>query len=394
MKVVLLKLMVKVYANLFRKKKLNNVLNAQSQKKVLLSYIQQPFIMRKYGLVSFKHTNFDEALAIADIFDSLGYRVDVIDYNCESKIDYSQYDIIFGFGEPFQRSFSSSKKLIRIFYGTGMNVNVQNANAMLRLYDFYSKHSIWLPSSVRYVSKQWALQYSFSDTILALGNQYCADSYRKFTLKSEVYQIPSFYYQRHDAAFMIEERRKNNSKDYLWFGTSGAIHKGLDLILNYFIENDTEQTLHVCGLVEQEHDFFQLYKDKIETNKNIQYHGFIDIDSREFLEILLKCAFIIYPSCSEGGSPSVLNCVGNGGLLPIITRETTIDVDGSIIIDSFSEDAIIRAISYANSLTQEELTEKQTLALESVQRGYTFEHYKRAMKEAISTTLINTHRGC
>ncbi|WP_233358472.1 type 1 glutamine amidotransferase family protein, partial [Vibrio cholerae] len=150
-------------------------------------------------LVSFKHTNFDEALAIADIFDSLGYQVDVIDYNCESKIDYSQYDIIFGFGEPFQRSFSSSKKLIRIFYGTGMNVNVQNANAMLRLNDFYSKHSIWLPSSVRYVSKQWALQYSFSNTILALGNQYCADSYRKFTLKSEVYQIPSFYYQRHDA---------------------------------------------------------------------------------------------------------------------------------------------------------------------------------------------------
>lgn len=386
--------MVKVYAFFLRKRRLNNVLNSQSSKKVLLSYIQQPFIMRQFGLVSFKHTNFNEAVVIAEIFEALNYQVDVVDYNFYGKIDYSQYDVIFGFGESFQESFSASNQPIRIFYGTGMNVNVQNANAMLRLYDFYKRHAIWLPSSVRYIPKQWALQYSFSDSILALGNQDCVDSYERYSLKSKVYQIPSFYYQKHDAAFIIEERSKNNFRDYLWFGSSGAIHKGLDLVLDYFINNDTEQTLHVCGLIEQEHDFWKTYKDLILSRSNIQYHGFIDIESDSFYEILLKCAFVIYPSCSEGGSPSVLNCVGNGGLLPIITRETTIDVDESIIIDSFSESSVIRAISKANCLTQEELMEKQILALESVQSVYTFENYKRAMKKAINETLIKTHRIC
>lgn len=83
---VFLKLMVKVYAFFLRKRRLNNVLNSQSSKKVLLSYIQQPFIMRQFGLVSFKHTNFNEAVAIAEIFEALNYQVDVVDYNFYGKL--------------------------------------------------------------------------------------------------------------------------------------------------------------------------------------------------------------------------------------------------------------------------------------------------------------------
>ena len=45
----------------------------------------------------------------------------------------------------------------------------------------------------------------------------------------------------------------------------------------------------------------------------------------KFEEILLSCSFAIFPSCSEGGCPSTLTVIGNGGLIPIITKETTIE---------------------------------------------------------------------
>lgn len=379
--------MVKAYLLSLNKRKLKNVFSSKHKKRVLLSYIQRPFVMKKFGLVSFKHTNFNEALAIADIFHSLGYRVDVVEYDSEIEIDYTQYDVIFGFGDPFQSSFSASNKLIRIFYGTGMNVNTQNENTLQRMYSFYTKHSVWLPESIRYVSKQWAFQYSFSDAILALGNKTCSLSYEKHSLRSVVYEIPSFYYKKHDAFAIVDERFSTKKRDYLWFGSSGAIHKGLDLVLDYFIDNDTDEVLHICGLIESENKFWGYYEDFIESRSNIQYHGFVDIESLCFETILRNCAFVIYPSCSEGGAPSVLNCVGNGGLLPIITLETTIDIDEAIVIENYDYSSISKAISKANSLTSDELKEKQILSLQSVKKTYTFEKYRKAMKTSISETL-------
>ena len=54
-----------------------------------------------------------------------------------------------------------------------------------------------------------------------------------------------------------------------------------------------------------------------------------------------ECAFVVHPSISEGGSPSVLNVVANGGLIPVCSKACGVDLpeDGSVVIDEVTYDA-------------------------------------------------------
>ena len=70
---------------------LENVYNRKSDKRVLISYIQRPF------LVPFdnSHTNWLECKIAADIFDELGFIVDVVNFRTTGRaINYEKYKII------------------------------------------------------------------------------------------------------------------------------------------------------------------------------------------------------------------------------------------------------------------------------------------------------------
>jgi len=91
-----------------------------SKKRVLICYIISPFYLKKRPI---KHANVIESRTIAKEFYNLGYSVDVVDYRCTRKINYSKYDVIFGFGVPFSNSFAFDLKLKRICYITGSSPN-------------------------------------------------------------------------------------------------------------------------------------------------------------------------------------------------------------------------------------------------------------------------------
>ena len=73
-----------------------------SKKRVLICFIIAPFYLKKRSI---KHVNVIESRIIAREFYKLGFSVDVVDYRCTRKINYSKYDVIFGFGVPFSNSF-------------------------------------------------------------------------------------------------------------------------------------------------------------------------------------------------------------------------------------------------------------------------------------------------
>lgn len=282
-----------------------NLYGTNHNKTALLSYIVHPF--RKD---SFQHTNYFEAQSWAKVLSELGYNIDVLNFDSAKQIEFSKYDLICGFGDVFQRYFEAgiAKKLQTIYYGTGMHVCYQNHASLYRIRDVYNKKGIWLGKSARFVEKTWTHQTTLVDGIIALGNSVCAESYRKY-FDGHVFSVPAPFYATKDANEIIKQRKQTADKHFLWFGSSGLIHKGLDLLLDFFASRP-ELTLHVCGSVENEPDFVSTYNEELFNTTNIKAHGFVDINSEGFSEILKSCDFVIFPSCSEGGAPSVLTVIG------------------------------------------------------------------------------------
>lgn len=372
----------KIFAFFFRvisnNRILSNVTNQSKDKsKVLVSYTTLPFYMRTN-----RHTNNQEIRAIAEIFHELGYRVDVVNYACEKRINYSDYKIIFGFGQPFEKSFrTSNSRLIRIYYATGAHVFHQNAAEAQRVAEVNARHnSNLLPK--RLVSWCWTLSTNFCDHLIILGNSWTESTYREYT-KSKISMMNATALLNN----LSNSKNRNISKNrmsFLWFGSSGLIHKGLDLCLIFFSEHP-ELTLHICG--PKEDDFFRVFEDYFRL-PNIIFHGFVSVNSSLFLDISEKCVFAILPSCSEGQATALLTAMGTG-LIPVATRFTGIDVPKyGYIIEALTVEAIAATVSVIDGESDEVLTVKSEKSTRYVNRNHTLGKFKKDMRK-ILTDITN-----
>jgi len=359
---------------------ISNVFKREHDKSVLISYITAPFTAK-----SFFHTNYYEATSAAKIFDELCYTVDVINYN-EKIPPLDKYDVIYGFGDVFQEYFDSGftqKKTI--YYGTGMHVCHQNTATLKRVKDVFKKKGVWLTKSSRFVKNSWTHQTSLVDAIIALGNDACAKTYRQH-YDGEIFSLPAPFYKTMDAHNILLNRHHGADKSYLWFGSSGLVHKGLDLCLEYF-KTRADLNLHICGIDMSEVDFINTYRIELYELPNIHVHGFVNIESESFKQILLSCSFAILPSCSEGGGASVLTAIGNGALVPIITRETSISTGNEIQIHELTVTGIANAIALSEELDPVSILNLQKANLEYVLLEHNQQVYYENLKKHIMKIL-------
>lgn len=342
----------KIFTNIFLKQIIKNFFKTKYKKKVLISYITSPF---KKGF-NLSHTSYIESLKIAEVFNKLGYIVDIVDYDYEFEIDFSKYDIVFGFGNPFcKRFFFNKKNIITIHYATGMHIFWQNYITLKRIKDVYDKTKIWFLNSARIVEFTWSPMTILPDSIISLGNSASVETHSKY-YNGNIYCLSVPFYKTVNFIDVINNKNFNDAKkNFLWFGAAGAIHKGLDLLLDYFSEK-TEFNLHICGPINLDYEFERYYYNKLYRTPNIKTYGFVSLDSNLFYNLLVKCAFAIFPTCSEGGAASIINIMGNGGLIPLVTKYATIDVpDENLIISDFSIESIEKSINYALTLNEDVL---------------------------------------
>lgn len=363
---------------------LNNVFGTDYTKKILISYLTTPFT----SAITLSHTNLTECYTAAEIFRDLGYNVDVVDLNASIHLEYSQYDVIYGQGKMFEKAFESSdaEKSKKIFYGTGNNPLFYYLQAGKKLHNFYKDKKKFLPESCRLIGDHSSLATTNSDAIICLGNDFCKNTYTKFTPYLPVFNLDAFYF---DTVKMgtIARNITSSRKNFLWFGSGGLITKGLADCIDFFTENN-EYNLHICGATLAEKRFWEIYNPILEAHSNIINHGFVNLKSEKFLEIINQCSFVIFPSISEGGSPSLLNLMANGGLIPIATEACSVDIDqfGFILEDS-SVASIEKIIKKLNILSDEELEKKSQVVQENTRENYTFDKYRKKLKSHIESCL-------
>lgn len=184
-------------------------------------------------------------------------------------------------------------------------------------------------------------------------------------------------------------------KCFLWLGSGGLVHKGLDLLLDVFAEMPDYQ-LTICGPISREKDFEKTYYRELYQTSNIHTVGWIDISSQEFIRITNSCIGFINPSCSEGQSASVVTCL-HAGLIGIVTYESGVDIgdDFGIVLKECSIEEIKDSIRRISGLPDLELKRMSRKAWKFARTNHTrekfAEEYRKVILEIIAETQTRTN---
>lgn len=372
--------LVKWVQRLFSSEKLvKNVFKASHGKRVLMCHLPEAFSGK--DLPKF-HSNLTECMVVARCFNRLGYTVDCTS-RAKTGIDYSPYDVVFGInGNAFMGSFGSDAGIrpLRIFYSVGAETCFNYRGTALRNADFNSRHGLWLLGSNRYMPGDPRNYYEahFSDAVICLGNEYVHECFlNEDEARSRYSWLPAFYFKVAEPAAEKDFARCRRS--ILWFGSSGLLHKGLDIAIDFAVAHP-EFTLHICGGSRQESAFWKCYLPVIKANRNIVMHGFVNIESQEFADILSQCGVLLNPSVSEGGAVAVLNVLGNGALLPVCSRATGVDLEGcGVTVENVTYRAFEEALLSVDTLPLDEFKSMAWGAYRLISKNHTIEKYEANM---------------
>jgi len=328
----------------FRSRPIINVNKKKSGKRALLSYSTALIKSLKKEI----HPNHIEIALINKILDQMGYMVDVYNNTDGRRIDYSNYDLIIGEGLPISNYFIGRQfercQVKTIYYATGSYPLFQNTATYRRIFDFYHRRGKYLPESGRAIDERWAVGASLSDYVILIGNETTKRTFEEyrpseniFTLNPPVYEIPT-----------IQTDCLKKPNKFLWFGSYGLLHKGLDIVLETFLARPDVE-LEVCGFLENESNLLDIYHEDLEKASNIHFHGFISIYSEEFNKLVSECSYVILLSGSEGVATGVASCMAAGGLIPVVNKNCGIDTALGIEIEGFSISDVDAAVNKAVS---------------------------------------------
>lgn len=294
---------------------------------VLLSFTTLPFTLLDRKMLA-THSNYWNARDIADTFLERGYSVDVIDFDDRAFIPKKTYSYFIDIGANIGRLAPLlPKDCVKIYYATGAYWEFQNTAEQARIEALRKRRGVRvLPR------RQLDIPHEVerADIISGVCGSFPASTYERF--KKPIHMVPVI--STDEYAFDENKAYEKARDHFVWFGGVGAVHKGLDLVLEAFATMP-EYTLTVCGKFEGEEDFVRIYKKELYETSHIHAVGFVSLDSPEFLRIMNNSIAVVSVSCSEGGGGSIITCM-HAGLVPIVNKETGVTVEdfGIMLPDS------------------------------------------------------------
>lgn len=353
---------------------------------VFLSYIREPFDPNWSVEKARGHTNAYEVVAMAQSWLDAGFRVEVSGYqdrrhalpaDCAVAIDIH--------GNLERWAASSNFHFVKVLHATGCYWKFQNQAENERLARLKERRGVQLIARRQVPPSEAA---TLADHITLTGNKFTSDTFSN--AGKPIVRIPL------SSAYEFDwpgQRDFNSAKRrFLWMGSYGMVHKGLDLVLEAFA-GMTDLELTVCGRPEKEPDFYQAYKQELTRTPNIRCRGWIDPSSAEFSQIAATHATIIYPSCSEGGGGSVIHAM-HAGMLPACTKASSVDLEdfGFEIAEASVHE--VRRVAYTiSSSIASEVEARAHAAWEYVRLHHTRETFHRAYKQYVDSTVARLHVG-
>ncbi|VAW83829.1 Glycosyl transferase, group 1 [hydrothermal vent metagenome] len=352
-----------------------------SKGRVLLSYVIDPFLCKAGEAISHDHTHHWESYQIAETFLSLGYDVDVISYLNNCFRPSCRYDYFVAARTNFQRiSQLLNPDCIKVAHLDTAHWIVNNAAAYQRMLDVKNRKGVSV-SSAKLVEKNQAIEYADLATIL--GNQFTIDSYKYASVP--IYRIPISVPQTYP---WVESKNFDACRNnYMWFGSSGLVHKGLDLVLEAFAEMP-EYNLTVCGPIEKDKEFSAAYHKELYETSNITTADWIDIKGKAFRDLAENTLGLVYPTCAEGGGGSVISCM-HAGIVPVLSVEASVDIkDFGTLLSENSIEQIKCAIRELSSQREEFLRDSARKAWEYAREHHTQTRFTEEYAAFVKNILL------
>lgn len=356
-----------------------NVYHTNYKKRAIICYMIRPFLLKGANESA---PNIEWSRIIAKQISELGYNVDIVEWNTNKKIKLTQYELAFGFGKQFDRCLRSELIKYKFPFLTGASPYYSNVAEQKRNVEFTRRNNEAMPFILR---RQVPINGGLMDlaalrnatAAFYLGNDWVKNTY-EFMVENLI-ELPNVGCG--NVSFKAIHRNVEEAKyNFLWFGGIGMMHKGLDLCIEAFRQFQN-CTLFVAG--SKDDDVFDYYRGDFE-NGNVQYLGFIDVNSDEYKSICEKCLFSILPSCSEAGCSSVLTTM-KSGMIPIISKECGIDVfDFGYILKENTVEEITKTIDLAIEITEEKANVMQANTSAYVEHKHTYLAFEKAIKSSLT----------
>ncbi len=326
-----------------------------------------------------------QSLEIARALNRLGYIVDAIDHTDDTFVPKAHYDVCFGMHYNYGRLLPllAKNKVTTIYYATGAYWEVENAAEQARCKSLKARRGLDSQLPLRLKPNNWVQR---SDAIIAQGNDYVLDPYRMHN--SRVFGID------HAASFTgaPDFERKDFSlsarRNFLWFGSIGLLHKGLDVVLEAFSELK-DLHLWVCGPLQSpdEREFVRAYRKELFHTPNIHPIGHINIRSDTFRQLTEKCVATVHASCADSVPGGVLDCMARA-LIPVVSVESGMDTAGfGITLEQSSVAEIRQAVTDITNTPPEVCRRMSEEAYQTATTRYTLscfsDNIERILKEIL-----------
>lgn len=359
--------------------------------RVLLSYLIDG-ISNSYDGEKFSgHSNIWESREIARIFVSLGYIVDAIDCRNNSFAPQVKYDIVFDIYTNLQRLTPLlHKDALKILYCTGSDPYYQNRAEQERVDNLRKRRNCFYQPKRQVKNPDLSRRsIELADECCLLGNEHTLSTYpAELQKKMHLVTVSA---SRLGDSIKKQDELVPDEREFLWFFGTGAVHKGLDLLLEIFSQ-DPNLVLNIVGKVDTDTDFMNIYFRQMHQTENIKYHGYLKPDCERFKDIIKKVFCFIAPSCSESISSAVVTCM-QAGIFPIISQDTgvTLPQGCGICLKDCSIENIRKAVYHVYRMSKTELCQQIHKVQQYALQNYSRERFRFTMGKFLAS-VSEKHR--
>lgn len=328
------------------------------------------------------HPNVFQHYMLLQTFINKGFVIDV--YNCQSddvniKIENTNvYDIIFGFGRKYLELCSMNPKAKKILFITENAPWVVRKKYQERLDYWKSNHNRMIKTIARnefYTDEM----FKVSDSGVCLSGTYNISGMLEQLKPIEQLYVNVLPGVNH---FKINKKHDITKKRFLWFGSRGLIHKGLDILIDAFTLLPQFE-LDIYGAPESE-------IKELNLPANVHNCGYIKVDSNDFIEkVISQHSFVLSLSCSEGMMSGIATCMMYG-LIPIVTLETGYDdCPYAFIFKDWHVDSVKEQIEKCGTITNDQLEIIEEKVKSYAQITYTNENFKNTFSTILDKLTLN-----
>ena len=351
----------------------------------LLLYLGDPAVYPDDDVRMKDHTNVWECREIARILNRMGYDVDSVHHRLRLKRLNKKYDIAVGIDGQLS-ALPLPSNCIKLMHLTASNpeyinrASKERAEAVCRRRpDSARRGHINLD---RNMPADTLLSANAADSCSLIGNRHTLETYPA-DLRGKTTCIPATT-SLDSYAGTVEIPKE---REFLWLGSYGMTHKGLDLLLEIFPKHP-EWTLNIVGPVKREKEFAAIYRREL-CAPNVKAHGFMLPGSEQCLAVFRRCFAFVCPSCAEGMCTSSLTCL-KFGLVPIISLDNGIDLPKGIgrYLETCSiseiEGALAEAAAMPDGDVLSQMLAARRFAEENFSRGAFTKNMSAYMEKAIN----------